>query len=283
MREKKEKLFYNLIRVLFFIVGSMFVSLSVNAGVDEVVSTIERIEKEEASVAVSKRASITALINQEKPKEEESIKSLFTMSIMGGKSDFNIRYKNHQVGMTTDFLKSDYSGGFALGMRLTKKISVEGSLMYAQFAKPKGQAVTQINYTPWGSSVRPAIYDVEEQYRFGGHLKYRLWDAFITPVVAVGADYLTHKSMASNQWFSYVGQESGFASSIALTPSIGLELNLWGLRIGIMGKWYTTLVDLSAQQNYYYNRPWNMGWRDPNELKNYKNLFEGLGVVTFDL
>ena len=286
MYHRNEKFYHGLAKSVIFALGAVFLSFSVHAGVDDVLESIEKIEKEEIQVAESssEKVEISKEVSKvEQPsipvKKEKKKKSLFGISLMGGTSEF---------ASQTTYIESQFSGGIALDLHLTDKLSLESSFMYAQFDLPKGRYGHLVNRDPYWTTVRPAAFNLSTQYRGGAGIKYRLWDkSFITPVVGAGLSLMKNNSiLTNNQVFGTGAMSSGLEPQMAANIMGGLELNLGGMRIGGMVKAYSTLSDVTQQSRVYnpYNNIYNnRNYADPADLKNNGEFVEFLGVVSFDL
>ena len=285
MYHKKENFYHGLVKSVIFVTGAMLLSFSVHAGVDDVLTAIEKIEKEELQVSEvqSEKVEITKEVSQiEQPsiaKKTKKKKSLFGISLMGGTSEF---------ASQTTYIESQFSGGVALDFHLTDKLSLESSFMYAQYDLPKGRYGHIINRDPNWTTVRPAAFNISTQYRGGAGFKYRLWEkSFITPVVGAGLSLMKNNSvLTNNQVFGTSAMSSGMEPQMAANIMGGLELNLGGLRVGGMVKAYSTLSDASQQSRVYnpYNNIYSYrSYADPSDLKNNGEFVEFLGVVSFDL
>lgn len=290
MYHRKEKFYHGLVKSVIFVTGAVFLSFSVHAGVDDVLTEIDKIEKEEVQVnnAISEQVEITKEVSKvEQPsipvKKENKKKSLFGISLMGGTSEF---------ASQTTYIESQFSGGIALDLHLTDKLSLESSFMYAQFDLPKGRYGHIINSDPYWTSIRPAAFNLATQYRGGAGFKYRLWDkSFITPVVGAGLTLMKNNSiLTNNQVYGTSAMSSGLEAQMAANIMGGLELNFGGMRVGGMVKAYSTLADTNSQNQVYrsayypYNSVYNQrSYADPADLKNNGEFVELLGVVSFDL
>jgi len=288
MYHRNEKFYYGLAKSVIFALGAVFLSFSVHAGVDDVLTEIEKIEKEEIQVteSSSEKVEISKEVSKvEQPsipvKKEKKKKSLFGISLMGGTSEF---------ASQTTYIESQFSGGIALDFHLTDKLSIESSFMYAQFDLPQGRYGHLVNRDPYWTTVRPAAFNLSTQYRGGAGIKYRLWDkSFITPVVGAGLSLMKNNSiLTNNQVYGTSAMSSGLEPQMAANIMGGLELNLGGMRIGGMVKAYSTLADYNTQSSisrgYYY--PYYSNYRnyaDPADLKNNGEFVEFLGVLSFDL
>ncbi len=283
MYRKKERFYHRLVKSVIFVTGAVFLSFSVHAGVDDVLTAIEKIEKEELQVSEvqSEKVEITKEVSQvEQPSvvtKAKKKKSLFGISLMGGTSEF---------ASQTNYIESQFSGGIALDFHLTEKLSLESSFMYAQYDLPKGRYGHVISSDPYWTSIRPAAFNISTQYRGGAGFKYRLWEkSFITPVVGAGLSLMKNNStLSNNQTIGTSAMSSGLEAQMAANITGGLELNFGGMRIGGMVKAYSTLSDSSQNNRYPYNNVYNYrSYADPADLKNNGEFVEFLGVVSFDL
>ncbi len=274
----KERLCHLLARALVFVLGSVFLAVSVRAGVDDVISEIEKVEKEEVKVENAtyniKISDLEKSKVNSKIKKEAKESSIFSVSVLGGKSEFP--YKSA-------YLENNFASGVGLGIKLSDALSIEGSFMYSQFKYLQARTGTLIQYDNWQTTVRPAAFNITSQYRTGAEVKYRLWGkSFITPVMGGGMSLMRNSDeLVSSQLGQWYFRHDANTSSVAAHGLVGLELNLGGLRIGGIVKGYSTLREVNSDGITTYRSIRSSS--DPADLRNHREFVEFLGVVSFDI